>query len=132
MIMAKVLTPGHKYIASNFEDSDNGQTIQFIEKQATEDNSGLVTIHDGTTNEELLLILIDRITFLNNKFPCKENACAITSLQQGLHWLYARTDARIKQGVEGLNVSHETAAKLSVLDDGPGGSDPTKPRGKYP
>lgn len=127
--MARVLTLGHKYVANNFEDSDNGQTIQFIEKQPAEDNSGLITVNDGTTNEEVLLILIDRITFLNGKFPCKENACAITKLQEALHWLYARTDARIKQGVEGQNITHETSAVLATDDLG---SDPTKPRGKYP
>ncbi len=129
--MAKVLIAGHKYVAANFENPENGQTIQFIEKKAADDNAGLVTVNDGTTNEELLLILIDRIKFLNNKFPCKENACVITHLEESLHWLYARTDARIKQGVEGMNIAHKEASIVSTLD-GPGGTDPTKPHGKLP
>jgi hypothetical protein len=28
---------------------------------------------------------------LNKKFPCRENACAITKLDEALHWLAART-----------------------------------------
>ena len=48
----KVLTEGHKYVCSNFENKENGQIIQFIEKQPTEIPGELITINDGTTNEE--------------------------------------------------------------------------------
>lgn len=48
----QVLTPGHKYVAANFEDPANGQTIQFIEKSPLPGDSGMMeTINDGTTNE---------------------------------------------------------------------------------
>lgn len=98
----QILTPGHKYVAANFENSANGQTIQFIEKApVSPDSKEMETINDGTTNEELLEVLIDRISFLQTKFPCKENACCITHLQEGLHWLEARTAARGKRNVEG-------------------------------
>jgi hypothetical protein len=142
--MPKVLTPGHKYVANNFENPENGQTIQFIEKmsvvemrlagifpkndEAYPNNlDEIVTVNDGTTNEELLLVLIDRIKFLNGKFPCKENACAITHMEEALHWLYARTDARIKQGVEGVNKPHSDIA-MSTEDDGFIGTRPDKGR----
>jgi hypothetical protein len=88
---------------SNFENKDKvGQTIQFIQKEPKEEGSTeLVTISDGTTNEELLEVLIDRISFLNSKFPCRENAIAITKLDEALLWLNKRTNDRIKRNVEG-------------------------------
>ncbi len=38
---------------------------------------------------------------LNKKFPSRENACAITKLDEALHWLHARTRNREARGVEG-------------------------------
>ena len=38
---------------------------------------------------------------LNNKFPCRENACAITKLDETLMWLNKRKQDREKRGVEG-------------------------------
>lgn len=96
----KIIIPGHRYVVNNFEDKFGGQTIQFIQKEKSDDDK-LVTISDGTTNEELMEVLIDRISYLNDKFPCKENAMAITKLQEGLMWLEKRTNDRIKRGVEG-------------------------------
>ena len=100
----KVLTEGHKYICSNFENKENGQIIQFIEKQSTEVLGELITVNDGTTNEELLEILIDRMNYLYNKFPSKETACAITKCEEALMWLEKRTKDRIRRGVEGKHI----------------------------
>ena len=99
----RVLIPGHRYELSNFENKDKvGQTIQFIQKEPKQEGSTeLVIISDGTTNEELLEVLIDRISFLNSKFPCRENAIAITKLDEALLWLNKRTNDRIKRNVEG-------------------------------
>lgn len=99
-----ILTEGHKYIAKNFENSSNGQTIQFIEKQPKEEGSTeLITVNDGTTNEELLAVLINRLNYLNGKFPCRENSIAITKLDEALLWLNKRTADRIARNVEGTN-----------------------------
>lgn len=104
----QVLTPGHKYVAANFENPENGQTIQFIEKSTDpsgigvgDDGVTLYTMNDGTTNEELIEIIVDRLTFLNAKFPCRENSVAITHLETALLWLNKRTADRKKRGVEG-------------------------------
>lgn len=40
---------------------------------------------------------------LNKKFPCRENSCAVTKLDEALHWLEARKRNREKRGVEGLS-----------------------------
>jgi len=98
----EVITPGHKYLAENFENKEKGQLIQFIEKIPSE-NSGLITLNDGTTNEELLKVLLDRMNYLDDKFPCEENKEAIKSMQQALNWLDLRTAKRTARGVEGTH-----------------------------
>lgn len=42
---------------------------------------------------------------LNKKFPCRENACAITKLDEAIHWLVARTKDRELRKVEGTSQS---------------------------
>jgi len=39
---------------------------------------------------------------LNTSFPCRENALAITKLDEALMWLKRRKEDREKRGVEGL------------------------------
>jgi len=39
----------------------------------------------------------------NKKMPCRENACAITKLDECLMWLNKRTQDRINREVEGTN-----------------------------
>ena len=103
----KVLVPAHRYELANFENKDAaGQVLQFIHKEPIgEGSTELTTLSDGTTNEEVLEVLIDRISELQKKFPCKENACCITHLQEGLHWLEARTASRLKRNVEGKQLA---------------------------
>jgi len=102
----KVLVEGHKYELSNFENKDEqGQTLQFIQKEpVNEGSTELKTIDDGTTNEELIEMLLDRMNYLQSKFPCRENAIAITKLDEALLWLNKRTSDRIKRNVEGKQI----------------------------
>lgn len=102
----KILTPGHKYELANFEAKDAlGQIIQFIEKTPiTEGSPELQTINDGTTNEEILHVLIDRMNSMQAKFPCRENAIVITKLEESLMWLEKRTADRKLRGVEGKHL----------------------------
>lgn len=95
----QVITEGHKYKLAGFETEAGEQTVQFIEKESV--GESLVTVNDGTTNEEVIEMLINRISFLQAKFPCKENACAITKLEEALMWLEKRTRDRVKRNVEG-------------------------------
>lgn len=102
----KILTPGHLYEVANFENPETFQTLQFIEKvPKVQGGTEMHTENDGTTNEELLAVLIDRIRFLNTKFPCRENSCCITHLEEGLHWLNARTAERLARAVEGKHIA---------------------------
>lgn len=102
----KVLTEGHKYELQNFEQpAESVQFLQFIEKAPTANEPTILqTINNGTTNEEVLAVLIDRLNFLNGKFPCRENAIAITHIETALLWLNKRTADRMARNVEGKNI----------------------------
>jgi len=97
-----ILRPGHLYALDHFDNKEQPQqTLQFIEKQVNPSDGKLTTVNDGTTNEEVLLMIIDRLNFLQAKFPCRENAIAITHVETALLWLNKRTAGRVARGVEG-------------------------------
>lgn len=102
----KTLTAGHKYELENFEAKDQpGQVIQFIEKTPTGEPGGkLQTVNDGTTNEEVLKMLIDRMQSLYDKFPSEETACSIGHLKSALYAQQSRTYERSQRGVEGKHL----------------------------
>ncbi len=98
----KVIKEGHSYELENFENKESkGQTINFIQKeQSPKDTNELVTVQDGTTNEEILEMMIDRLKYQHKVVPSKETACCLTHLEEGLMWLEKRTKDRIKRKVE--------------------------------
>lgn len=100
-----VIVSGHRYELANFETPQASQVLRFIHKEpgCGPGSSLLETVEDGTTNEEVLAVLIDRLNFLQNKHPCRENAIVITKLEESLMWLNKRTADRAKRGVEGTN-----------------------------
>jgi hypothetical protein len=57
---------------------------------------------NGLTHEALIAILIDRLQgFQAGKYACRENALALTKLEEAAHWLAHRTRARMARSVEG-------------------------------
>lgn len=100
----KVLREGHKYALAGFEDVNNTQEIQFIEKVPVEGTTTLETLNDGTTNEEVIEMLLHRMHYLQNKFPCKENISAINHLEGALKALNSRNADRKKRNVEGKQI----------------------------
>ena len=60
---------------------------------------------NGITQEALLAICIDRLQcFQKGVFTCRENAIALTKMEEAMHWLHHRTKQRMLRGVEGKNV----------------------------
>ncbi len=60
---------------------------------------------NGITNEDLLVVVIDRLYgFQAGKFKCRENAIALTKIEEAYMWLLRRTTIREQRGVEGTNV----------------------------
>lgn len=59
---------------------------------------------NGCCNEDLIVMVIRRLEgFQNSEFKCRENAMAITKLEEALLWLRKRTMARENRGVEGTH-----------------------------
>ncbi len=59
---------------------------------------------NGVCNEDLLVMVIRRLEgFQNSEFKCRENACAITKLEEALLWLRKRTMGRENRGIVGTN-----------------------------
>lgn len=53
---------------------------------------------NGITQEVLLAIIIDRLQcFQRGPFSCRENALALTKLEEAMHWLHYRTRARMER-----------------------------------
>lgn len=60
---------------------------------------------NGTSNEALLAVVEDRLVgFQSGEFACRENAVALTKIQEAMMWLQKRTRDRMARGVEGTNV----------------------------
>lgn len=78
---------------------------------------GHITIHfqngpinengvNGLTQEALLAIVADRLrSFQAGKFACRENAFALTKVEEAMQWLHARTRGRMVRGVEGTHAA---------------------------
>jgi hypothetical protein len=59
---------------------------------------------NGVTQEALIAIIMDRLqAFQSGPFACRENALALTKVEEAQHWLFSRTLARIQRGVEGTH-----------------------------
>ena len=60
---------------------------------------------NGIHNEDLISIVIDRLQgFQSGNYSCRENAIAITKLEESLLWLRKRTMDREVRGVEGKSI----------------------------
>lgn len=59
---------------------------------------------NGAFVEGVIAAAIGRLEFYQkSKFKCRENALAITKLEEALHWLDHRTAHREARGVEGTH-----------------------------
>ena len=60
---------------------------------------------NGITQEVLLAICIDRLeSFQAGSYACRENALALTKMQEAQMWLQKRTRDRMARNVEGTHV----------------------------
>jgi hypothetical protein len=59
---------------------------------------------NGCHQEDLIAIVIDRLQcFQKGEYACRENAVALTKLEEALMWLRKRTQDRVDRGVEGTS-----------------------------
>lgn len=60
---------------------------------------------NGVSDEALYAILIDRLRgFQKGQYSCRENAVALTKIEESLMWLHKRTLNREARGVEGTSL----------------------------
>lgn len=104
----------HLYQISGFDSSTN-PADPFVERHGAPAQHSTILFQNGpigeggtgvngVTHEALLAILIDRLEgFQGGRYSCRENALALTHLQDAQHWLQHRTLARMARGVEGTH-----------------------------
>ena len=62
--------------------------------------------NNGVTEQALVAIVMDRLrSFQAGPFACRENALALTKLEEAMMWMHARTLKRVARGVEGKHVA---------------------------
>ena len=64
---------------------------------------------NGCSIEDVIDVLVTRLEgFQSGPFRCRENALAITKLEEAKQWLLYRTSKRQDQGVEGTMTAHKS------------------------
>lgn len=59
---------------------------------------------NGVSNEALLAVVEDRLLgFQSGPYACRDNAVALTKIQEAMMWLQKRTHERMARGVEGTH-----------------------------
>lgn len=88
------------YPAENFgEDSEPLAVIRFQHGARKLPDS----VH-GVLDTDLLEIVRDRLKgFQQGEYSCRENACALTQLEEALMWMNRRVEDRIERQVLGTN-----------------------------
>src|SRR5580692_5380015 len=99
----------HRYEVSGFDGGNNpsvkkgegtalGALILFQNGPLQE------SLPNGLTIESLIALCIDRLQgFQGGDYKCRENAIALTHLEDAMHWLQHRTRQRLARGVEGTS-----------------------------
>ena len=91
----------HVYQVRGYHNKDADETATVIRFQNGPINEAGV---NGLTQEALLSIVADRLrSFQAGPFSCRENALALTKIEEAQHWLQQRTLARMRRGVEGTH-----------------------------
>lgn len=100
----------HRYEIDGFDVTTNSSF-----DGASDDPSGATTLLfqngpinevgvNGITQEALLAIVADRLrSFQAGPYACRENALALTKIEEAQHWLLSRTRGRMARGVEGTH-----------------------------
>lgn len=97
-----IVEPGYAYDLNNVDGGE--QVLLFIKKAPkTPEDSTLETVQNGTTNEAVIAVAIDRLKFLDGLMPSDFNKDAIMHLEAALSALESRTADRKQREVEGTH-----------------------------
>lgn len=90
-----------------------GGILQFLRQERVGDD--LITVANGTTTEEVLAVLIDRVTAQHEAVPCAESKDILLHLTMALTRHRERQAARDSQGLTGTTNAH--AAEVAGADE---------------
>ena len=103
LTVAVVDEPGHGGACHEYDITGGAAVPTFIRFQngpISADGNGV----NGVTHEVLLAIVADRLrSFQAGPYSCKANACALTHIEEAMHWLQQRTLERMRSGIEGTH-----------------------------
>lgn len=90
----------HRYVVSGYHGSSGADCV-LIEFQ----NGPIAEVGvNGLTHEVLLAIVADRLRgFQQGPFASRDNALALTHVEEAQNWLNRRTLERMRRGVEGTH-----------------------------
>lgn len=104
----------HLYMVTGFDTTSN-PSCPFVERHGTPAKHATILFQNGPigdvgvnglTQEVLLAIVADRLrSFQAGPFACRENALALTKIEEAQHWLQQRTLTRMRRGVEGKHAA---------------------------
>jgi hypothetical protein len=95
----------HRYSILISNEDTNGQFKSDINNIVFQNGAIKENGVNGCHNEDLISIVIDRLHgFQSGEFSCRENAIALTKLEEAMMWLNKRTNDRILRGVEGTSI----------------------------
>ena len=84
----------------SYKDTGHSQTATITFQNGPINDVGI----NGITQEVLLAIVADRLrSFQDGPFRCRENAIALTKVEEAILWLQKRTLDRMRRGVEGTH-----------------------------
>lgn len=96
----KEFNANHKYSVSSTKEPSTVLCVIDFQKGPIKEHGV-----NGVCNEDLIAMVIDRLeSFQASEFKCRENAIAITKLEEALLWLRKRTMDRERRMVEGTNI----------------------------
>lgn len=104
----------HLYMVTGFNTGTN-PSCPFVERHGSPAEYATILFQNGPigevgvnglTQEVLLAIVADRLrSFQAGPFASRENALALTKIEEAQHWLQQRTLARMRRGVEGTHAA---------------------------
>ncbi len=104
-----------KFEAANYSDGNGapaggfvkGTGLDIVWQNGPLGRDGTRIEPNGAFVETVIASVVQRIEYYQStKFNCRENALALTKLEEALHWLNARTQKREAQKVEGTHAVH--------------------------
>ncbi len=98
MLGMRVIDPGHVYGLSHL-DGPGEEVLTFVKREGAR-YPGNVGHYAGTTMQEVLRALIERVQHVDKQFPDGNNAVVLSSLRRALWHLEARA-----AGVHGLTLA---------------------------